>query len=62
MAVNEKKEAQSILSNLPDECSFEHQYHLYVAEKLRNARHQVEEGKVVSQKQVEEKLDQWIIR
>ncbi len=32
-----KQEVESLLSNLPDDCSLEDiQYHLYVIEKVRN--------------------------
>jgi hypothetical protein len=59
----EKIEAEKLLKKLPDDSTFEDiQYHLYVAEKIRNARQQIEDGKVVSQKEAEKRLDKWIIK
>ena len=47
MHTTEKLEAESLIKKLPDESTFEDiQYHLYVAEKLKNARQQIKDGKI----------------
>lgn len=63
MFTTEKLEAESLIEKLPDESTFEDiQYHLYVAEKLRNARQQIKNGKVHSQSEVETRLKKWIMK
>lgn len=59
----EKIEAEKLLKKLPDDSTFEDiQYHLYVAEKIKKARQQIEEGKMISQKEAEKRLDKWILK
>jgi acetyl-CoA carboxylase beta subunit len=63
MLATEKLEAENLIQKLPDESTFEDiQYHLYVAEKLKNARQQIKERKVYSQSEVEKRLDKWIMK
>lgn len=63
MSTTEKIKAESLIKQLPDDSTFEDiQYHLYVAEKLRNARQQIQNGKVHSQSDVEKRLKKWIIK
>jgi hypothetical protein len=63
MFATEKSEAENLIQNLPDESTFEDiQYHLYVAEKLKNARQQIKDGKIHLQPEVEKRLDRWIIK
>ena len=63
MIATAKIEAENIIRSLPDDISLEDiQYHLFVAEKLRKSREQIEEGKVFSQKEVEKRLKKWIIK
>ena len=63
MLATEKLEAENLIQKLPDESTFEDiQYHLYVAEKLKNARQQIKDRKVHSQSEVEERLDKWIMK
>ena len=63
MSVSEKQEAEKILNRLPQNTSFEDiQYHLYIAEKLRNARRDIDKKLTHSQQEVEKKLDKWIIK
>ncbi len=63
MLNTEKMEAESLIKNLPAKSTFEDiQYHLFVAEKLKNARQQVKEGKVFSHEEVKNKLSRWIIK
>jgi len=59
----EKIEAEKLLKKLPDDSTFEDiQYHLYIAEKIKKARQQIEEGNVISQKEAEKRLDKWILK
>jgi len=63
MLATEKLEAENLIQKLPDESTFEDiQYHLYVAEKLKNARQQIKDRKVYSQSEVEKRLDKWIMK
>ena len=63
MIATEKLEAENLIKKLPPETTFEDiQYHLYVAEKLKNARQQVRDGKTFSQEEAEKKLEKWIIK
>jgi len=63
MIVAEKKEAERIIKGLPDNASFEDiQYHIYVAEKLKNARKDISEGKLLSQNEVKKRLQKWNIK
>jgi hypothetical protein len=60
--VSIKQQIQRILDNLPDDCSIEDvQYHLYVAEKIRNRMDSVGKGEFVPQSDAERRLAKWII-
>ena len=55
-----KKEVESLLSRLPDDCSLEDvQYHLYVVEKIQKGRERAEEEGTLSQEEVERKFSKW---
>ncbi len=55
-----KKEVESLLSRLPDDCSLEDvQYHLYVVEKIKKGRERAEEEGTLSQEEVERKFSKW---
>jgi hypothetical protein len=58
-----KKRIQSILNQLPDDCSIEEiQYHLYVLEKVRQGLYVAEQGQpTLQQKEVEGLLNKWLI-
>ena len=63
MIATAKIEAENIIKSLPDDISFEDiQYHLFVADKLRKSREQINEGKVFTQEEVEKRLEKWIIK
>ena len=62
MPVDAKIQAKKMISNLPDNATFQDiQYHLFVAEKLNKARNQIKEGKIHSKEAVEKMLEKWII-
>ena len=55
-----KEEVKAILDKLPDDCSLEYvQYHLYVIEKIRRGIDRAEKEGVLSQEEVERKLNRW---
>lgn len=63
MQMTEKIEAENLIKKLPDNSTFEDiQYHIYIAEKLKKARQQINEGRIVTQKEAEKRLDKWIIK
>lgn len=56
-----KDEVRKILDNLPDDSSFEDiQYHIYVREKVEEGLKQAQQGKVLSQEEVERRMRKWI--
>ena len=56
-----KEEVKALLDKLPDDCSLEDvQYHLYVVEKIYRGIDRAEKEGVLSQDEVERKLDKWI--
>ena len=58
--VSIKEEVSQLLERLPDDCSLEDiQYHLYVLEKIRRGLDDLEQGRTVSQEEVEQRLSQW---
>lgn len=63
MQMTEKIEAENLIKKLPADSTFEDiQYHIYIAEKLKKARQQINKGNVVSQQEAEKRLDKWIIK
>jgi hypothetical protein len=58
-----KDQVQSLLQQLPDDCSLEDvQYHLYVIEKVRRGLEVAETTGIISQEAAEEKLRKWLIK
>ena len=57
-----KEKIQSILNQLPDDCSIEDiQYHLYVLEKIRQGLQIAEREPILQQEEVEGLLSKWLI-
>ena len=55
-----KEEVRELLNKLPDDCSLEDvQYHLYVVEKIHRGIERAESEGVLSQDDVERKLNKW---
>ena len=55
-----KKEVQSLLKKLPDNCTIEDiQYHLYVIEKIQRGIERAEKEGTVSQEDVEKRFSRW---
>ena len=58
-----KNQVQSLLQQLPDDCSIEDiQYHLYVIEKVRRCLEVADREGTISQVAVEERLSKWLIK
>ena len=55
-----KKEVQSLLKKLPDDCTIEDiQYHLYAIEKIQRGIERVKKEGTVSQEEVEKRFSKW---
>jgi len=60
---NGKAELRELLERLPDDVSLEDiQYHIYVRQKLDRAIEEVENGRVLTQMEVEERMSKWLGR
>ncbi len=58
-----KNQVQSLLQQLPDDCSIEDiQYHLYVIEKVCRGLEVADREGTISQVAVEERLNKWLIK
>ena len=56
-----KKEVGKILDQIPDDASLEDiQYHIYVCQKIERGLQDIDDGRVLSQKQVEKRMSRWI--
>jgi hypothetical protein len=55
-----KEEAIRLIQSLPDDCSFEEiQYHLYVIQKVERGLVEIDEERVVSQEDAEQRVSGW---
>jgi predicted transcriptional regulator len=55
-----KEEVRKLLDQIPDDSSFEDiQYHIYVREKIERGLKDAEEGRVLSQEEVERRMLKW---
>jgi predicted transcriptional regulator len=60
MNATAKQEVQKILDGLPDDASLEQiQYHLYVVQKIEAGLRDAEEGRLLSQEEVERRIAKW---
>ena len=58
-----KAEAQTLLQQLPDDCTFDDiHYHLYVVEKVRRGIESAEKDGTIPQEEMERRLAQWFSR
>ena len=56
-----KKEVRKILDQIPDDASLEDiQYHIYVCQKIKRGLQDIDDGRVLSQEQVEKRMSRWI--
>lgn len=57
-----KEQVINLIKSLPDDCTLEEiQYHLYVREKVEQGIRAIEEGRVVSQEEAEQKVKEWVM-
>ena len=55
-----KEDVRRLLDQLPDDASLDDiQYQIYVRQKIQRGLEDVEAGRVVSQEQVEQQIEQW---
>jgi hypothetical protein len=58
---NAKDEVIQLVQKLPSDATFEDiQYHIYVREKVEKGLKDIQEGRALSQVQVEEKMAKWL--
>ena len=58
-----KKEVSDLLSRLPEDCSLDDiQYHLYVLQKIERGLSDIENGRVLSQDEVEKRMSKWLAK
>ena len=58
-----KEAVRRMLDQLPDDASFEDiQYHIYVREKIEVALKDVQEGRILSQEEAEQRMSKWLGR
>lgn len=58
-----KQQAIEVLQNLPEDCSMEQiQYHLYVAEKIRQRLQTADTVPSIPHDEVKKRLEKWIIK
>jgi len=56
-----KQEVAALLEKLPDDCTLEDiQYHLYVLEKIRHGRADIEAGRTRTHEQARERMRKWL--
>lgn len=63
MSATAKQEAQRVLDALPEDATLEQiQYHLYVVQKVEAGLRDVEAGRILSQEEVERRIEKWLDR
>jgi len=56
-----KDEVRKLLDQLPDDVSFEDiQYHIYVRQKIEQGLTEVQEGRIISQEELERRMARWL--
>lgn len=56
-----KDEVRKMLDQLPDDSTFEDiQYHIYVREKIELGLEDIQQGRTLSQEEVERRMDKWL--
>ena len=60
---NVKQEIQQVLDGLPEDATIEDMmYRLYVRQKIENAREDVHAGRIISQEEVEKRMEKWLAK
>ncbi|MNC02029.1 hypothetical protein D3C75_493950 [compost metagenome] len=56
-----KDDLKQIIDNLPDDCSLEDiQYTLYVRKKIQQGQADLNEGRIVTQEEMEKRMSKWL--
>ena len=56
-----KQEAQEMIQNLPDNCTYEDiQYHLYVVKKIKNGINRAENSETSSHQDAKQRMAKWL--
>lgn len=56
-----KQEAQQMIQNLPENCTYEDiQYHLYVVEKIKNGIDRAQKGETSSHEDAKVRMAKWL--
>jgi len=56
-----KEIVRTLLDNLPDDCTLDEvQYHLFVRQRIEEARQEIREGKYFTQEEIEKDLSEWL--
>ena len=56
-----KEAAIRLIESLPEDCTFEDiQYHLYIREKIEGGIQAIESGEIVSEKQADRRITEWL--
>jgi predicted transcriptional regulator len=56
-----KEQVIELIKSLPDDCTWEDiQYHIYVREKVERGIQDINEGKVLTQDEVEGEIKKWL--
>ncbi len=57
-----KEDVKKMLEQLPDDASLEDiQYHIFVFQKVQKGVRDVDEGRVLSQEEVEARMAKWLV-
>ncbi len=60
---NVKQEIQQVLDGLPEDATIEDMmYRLYVRQKIEYAQEDVRAGRVISQEEVEKRMEKWLAK
>ncbi|MCI0495363.1 hypothetical protein L0Z72_10190 [candidate division KSB1 bacterium] len=61
--ITAKEQVRKILDVIPDDVTFEDiQYHIYVREKIERGLRDIEEGRILTQEEVEQRMAKWLGR
>lgn len=56
-----KQIVRQILDDIPEDATLEDiQYHIYVQEKINNGLRDIEEGRVIDNKEIEKRMMKWL--
>lgn len=61
--ITAKEQVRKILDLIPDDVTFEDiQYHIYVREKIERGLRDIDEGRILTQEEVEQRMAKWLGR